>query len=84
MGNEGMKHEFMVPYTPEQNAVSERDNRTIMEAIRSCIFHNQVDPKLWAEAVDNIVYALNRTCFKISLMLLLLKHTRATNHLCLI
>jgi hypothetical protein len=62
MGNEGMKHEFMVPYTPEQNAVSERNNRTIMEAICSCIFHNQVDPKFWAEAMDNIVYSLNRTC----------------------
>lgn len=59
---EGIKHKFTIPYTPEQNVASERDNYTIVEAIRSSIYHSHLDLALWAEAVDNIVYTLNRTC----------------------
>jgi len=33
-----------------------------MESVKSCIYANQVDPKFWTEAIDNIVYTLNRTC----------------------
>jgi hypothetical protein len=63
----GIKHELSVPYNPEQNSVSEHSNRTIMEAVRSCIFHSKVDSRFWAEAVDNVVYTLNRTCSRLLL-----------------
>jgi transposase InsO family protein len=32
LGKEGIKHEFSVPYTPQQNGVVERKNRTLIEA----------------------------------------------------
>ena len=35
----GVKHEMSCPYTPSQNGVSERSNRTVMEAAR-CMLHS--------------------------------------------
>jgi transposase InsO family protein len=32
LGEEGIKHEFSVPYTPQQNGVVERKKRTLIEA----------------------------------------------------
>lgn len=57
----GIIHEFTCPYTPEQNGVSERMNRTIMEKVR-CLLHDAgLDKKFWAEAVNCAVYLINRT-----------------------
>lgn len=65
MDDEGIKHDLTCSYTPEQNSVAERDNRTIMEAVKSCIHFAQVEDAFWAEAVDTIVYTLNRTCSRL-------------------
>jgi transposase InsO family protein len=35
LDEEGIKHEFLVPYTPQQNGVVERKNRTLIEAARA-------------------------------------------------
>ena len=56
----GIAREFTNPHTPEQNGVSERLNRTIMEAVRSMIFHADVPLFLWAEAISTAVYIHNR------------------------
>jgi transposase InsO family protein len=37
LGKEGIKHEFSVPYTPQQNGVVERKNRTLIEATRTML-----------------------------------------------
>jgi transposase InsO family protein len=37
LGKEGIKHEFSVPYTPKQNGVVERKNRTLIEATRTML-----------------------------------------------
>jgi uncharacterized protein (DUF2249 family) len=42
--DDGIRHELSVPYTPEQNLVSKHSTQTIMEAVRSCIYHSKVDP----------------------------------------
>jgi len=56
----GIKRETTTPYTPEQNGVAERKNRTIMEAVRAML-HDQSLPKfLWAEAANTTVYVQNR------------------------
>ena len=56
----GIKRETTTPYTPKQNGVAERKNRTIMEAIRAML-HDQSLPKfLWAEAANTAVYVQNR------------------------
>lgn len=51
----GIQHQFTTSYTPQQNGVSERRNRTIMEMAEKKL------PKMfWAEAVNTVVYLLNR------------------------
>ena len=54
--SKGISRQFTNPHTPEQNGVSERLNRTLMEAVRSMISHSNVPLFLWAEAVRTAVY----------------------------
>ncbi len=37
LADEGIRHEFTIPHTPEQNGVSERLNRTLIESVRSML-----------------------------------------------
>ncbi len=56
----GIRHETSAPYTPAQNGVAERSNRTIFNAARSIIYSSRVPIQLWAEAIAYSVYTLNR------------------------
>lgn len=56
-----IRREYTAPYTPEQNSVAERENRTVMEGVRSCLHHARINLRFWAEAVQYLVYTLNRT-----------------------
>jgi len=47
----GIEHQLTTPYTPQQNGVSERKNRTIMEMSRCMLHEKEVPKKFWAEAV---------------------------------
>ncbi|CAL2225681.1 unnamed protein product [Prunus armeniaca] len=58
--DEGVEHQLTVGYAPEQNGVSERKNRTIMEMARSMIFEKGLPNTFWVEAVYTAVYLLNR------------------------
>lgn len=56
----GIEHQLTAPYSPQQNGVSERKNRTIMEMSR-CMLHEKNLPKeYWAEAANTAVFLLNR------------------------
>ena len=49
----GIVHQLTTPYTPEQNGVSERRNRYVMEMAR-CMLHDKELPKeFWAEAANS-------------------------------
>ena len=37
LDEEGISHEFSVPYTPQQNGIVERKNRTLIETARLCL-----------------------------------------------
>jgi transposase InsO family protein len=37
LDQEGIKHEFLAPYTPQQNGVVERKNRTLIESARTML-----------------------------------------------
>lgn len=51
-----------MPYTPEQNGCSERENRTIVEAARTMMHaHEDLPQGLWARIVNTAAYILNRT-----------------------
>jgi transposase InsO family protein len=56
----GILHQTSVPYTPEQNGVAERMNRTLVESARSMIFQGSLDVQFWAEAVSTAAYLRNR------------------------
>ena len=59
--NHGILQEATIPYTPQQNGVSERMNRTIMDAVRSMLHHGGLPKRFWAEAVATVVYIRNRS-----------------------
>ncbi|KAF1318635.1 Integrase catalytic core protein, partial [Globisporangium splendens] len=56
----GIKHEKTVPYTPQQNGMAERMNRTLVEMARCMLYHESVDKKWWAEAVNTAAWIINR------------------------
>lgn len=56
----GIKHQLTASYTPQQNGISERKNRTIVEMARSMLTEKNVPKVFWAEAVACAVYLLNR------------------------
>jgi transposase InsO family protein len=58
--NHGIERQPSTPYTPEQNGVAERANRTIVEMARSMIHAQRLKLSFWAEAVTNAVYIRNR------------------------
>jgi transposase InsO family protein len=60
----GICHETTVAYTPEQNGVAERVNRTILESARSMIHFAGLPLKLWAEECNTAVYLMNRVATK--------------------
>jgi transposase InsO family protein len=39
--DEGIKHEFLTPYTPQQNGVAERKNRTLIEMARTILMNTR-------------------------------------------
>jgi len=56
----GIAHQLTAPYTPQQNGVSERRNRSVMEMAR-CMLHEKELPKtFWAEAANTTVFLQNR------------------------
>ncbi|KAL0332939.1 UNVERIFIED_CONTAM: Disease resistance protein RPP8 [Sesamum calycinum] len=56
---EGIEHQTTVSYNPQQNGVSERKNRTVMEMARSMLQEKHLPKAFWAEAVYTAVYLLN-------------------------
>jgi len=57
---EGIERQLTVVYTPQQNGVSERKNRTVMEMARSMLKEKGMPNTFWAEAVYTAVYILKR------------------------
>ena len=59
-----MEHQLTIGYAPEQNGVSEKKNRTVMEMARSMLAEKKMPKKFWAEAVYTVVYLQNRLLTK--------------------
>ncbi|GKC17070.1 putative ribonuclease H-like domain-containing protein [Tanacetum coccineum] len=56
----GIKREFSVTRTPQQNGVAERKNRTLIEAARTMLADSKLPTTFWAEAVNTACYVQNR------------------------
>lgn len=57
----GIVHHKTNPYTPEQNGISERFIRTIVEKAKCLLFDADLEKRFWAEAAHTAVYLQNRT-----------------------
>ncbi|GKV17137.1 hypothetical protein SLEP1_g27679 [Rubroshorea leprosula] len=55
----GVDHQLTVSYTPQQNGIAERKNRTIMEMARCMLAEKKLPKCFWAKAVYTAVYLLN-------------------------
>jgi hypothetical protein len=60
LDEEGIKHEFLPPYTPQQNGVAERKNRTLIEMARTMLDEYKTSDRFWVEAVNRACHATNR------------------------
>ncbi|MCO5601748.1 hypothetical protein L7F22_055873 [Adiantum nelumboides] len=60
LGKKGIKHQCTMPYTPQQNGVAKRKNRSLMEMARCMLKAKSLPHKLWMEAVACAAHVLNR------------------------
>ena len=56
----GIKHELSATYSPQQNGVVERKNRTLIEMARTMLDEYGVSDSFWAEAINTACHATNR------------------------
>ncbi|GJS10313.1 retrovirus-related pol polyprotein from transposon TNT 1-94 [Tanacetum coccineum] len=56
----GIKREYSIARTPQQNGVAERRNRTLIEAARTMLADSKLPTTFWAEAVSTACYVQNR------------------------
>ena len=59
MQREGITFEPSAPYSQEQNGVSERMGRTLMDMTRATILEGNIDDELWPELVLAMTYIKN-------------------------
>ncbi|KAL3834104.1 hypothetical protein ACJIZ3_008840 [Penstemon smallii] len=58
---EGIKRQFTVAYTPQQNGVAERMDRTLLERTRAMLRTAGIAKSFWAEAVNTACYVIIRS-----------------------
>lgn len=59
--NKGINIEYTLPYTPQQNGVAERLNRTLCDKTRTLFAETNLPKFLWCEAIQCAAYQLNRS-----------------------
>lgn len=57
----GISRQLTASYTPQQNGVAERKNRTIMNMVRCLLCDKQVPNRVWPEAVKWTAHVINRS-----------------------
>jgi hypothetical protein len=56
---EGVKHEFSAPYTPQQNGVVERKNMTLLDMAMTMLGEFKTPERFWTEVVNTACHAIN-------------------------
>ncbi|CAN1336948.1 Retrovirus-related Pol polyprotein from transposon TNT 1-94 [Linum perenne] len=62
--DQGIRHTFSAPRTPQQNGVVEQKNRALLDLSRTMLLDHDTPKKFWAEAVSTACYILNRTIIR--------------------
>lgn len=57
----GIARRLSAPYTPHQNGIAERKNRTLVEKARAMLIDAKAPMHLWGEAVNTANYLSNRS-----------------------
>ena len=60
----GIKRQLTAPYSPQQNGVVERKNKTMVSMVRAMSKAKDLPRELWGEAVNTAVYILNQSSSK--------------------
>ncbi|KAK2447548.1 secreted RxLR effector protein [Trifolium repens] len=58
--NKGIKRHRTVAYTPQENGLAERMNRTLLERVRCMLLGAGLPKSFWGEAVSTAAYLINR------------------------
>ncbi|GJY91815.1 putative ribonuclease H-like domain-containing protein [Tanacetum coccineum] len=56
----GIRREYSIARTPQQNGVAERRNRTLIKAAKTMLADSKLPTTFWAEAVSTACYVQNR------------------------
>jgi transposase InsO family protein len=59
LDEEGTKHEFSTPYTPQQNGVVERNNQTLIDMAGTMLDEYKTLDLFWCEVVNTACHAIN-------------------------
>ncbi|GAA6026679.1 hypothetical protein JCM8202_002088 [Rhodotorula sphaerocarpa] len=66
LAEQGITRRLLIPYTPQQNGLSERSVRTVKEKITTCLIQARLPKAYWAEmfyyalfVIDNLPYSPN-------------------------
>lgn len=61
LADSGIRHQTTAPYTPQQNGLAEKMNRTLVERAKCMLFDANLSKGYWAEAVATAAYIINRS-----------------------
>ena len=59
MAQEGIISQLSAPGTPQQNGVSKRRNRTLLDMVRSMLSYSSLPESFWGYALETTAYILN-------------------------
>ena len=62
----GIKRQYCVARTPQQNGIAERKNRTVQEAARTMLLEANLSETFWREAVSTALYVINRAQLRVN------------------
>lgn len=61
LSRHGIEHQTSTPYSPQQNGLAERMNRTLVERAKCMLFDAHLSKQFWGEALATAAYIINRS-----------------------